>query len=271
MTCSENGADGANGTIGSFACNAVNACNNNKGTIERGCCNYAGACNDNTGTISVGTEDCGEQVPSEAPSQSPSPTSKPEPTPMPTPEQTPEQTPEPNCMESREYCLDDAERQLNLCSDQDPELFCINTIFDGSFECLNKDDTDDILLANKIIRETHQDLCESAEECLEKTEKSLGKIRDESLKDGVNTSLFLLAIEQIEAAFNNIMVANATLCINKDKALCNELLNKASKEGKVLFRRVEANGDVKYEKHPEDKIVEKTADGFSVLYTCDSL
>lgn len=133
MTCSENGADGANGTIGSFACNAVNACNNNKGTIERGCCNYAGACNDNTGTISVGTEDCGEQVPSEAPSQSPSPTSKPEPTPMP----TPEQTPEPNCMESREYCLDDAERQLNLCSDQDPELFCINTIFDGSFECVS--------------------------------------------------------------------------------------------------------------------------------------
>lgn len=65
---------------------------------------------------------------------------------------------------------------------------------------MNKDDTDDILLANKIIRETHQDLCESAEECLEKTEKSLGKIRDESLKDGVNTSLFLLAIEQIEAA-----------------------------------------------------------------------
>jgi hypothetical protein len=48
-------------------------------------------------------------------------------------------------------------------------------------------------------------------------------------------------------------------------------LNKASKESKVLFRRVEANGDVNYEKHPEDKIVEKTADGFSVLYTCDSL
>jgi hypothetical protein len=136
---------------------------------------------------------------------------------------------------------------------------------------LNKDDTDDILLANKIIRETHQDLCESAEECLEKTEKSLGKIRDESLKDGVNTSLFLLAIEQIEAAFNNIMVANATLCINKDKALCNELLNKASKEGKVLFRRVEANGDVKYEKHPEDKINEKENDGFEVLCSCNGL
>ena len=54
-----NGFDGT-GIIGNDACNAPEACQNNKGTTADNCCNYHGACPNNTKVIHVGDDECSD-------------------------------------------------------------------------------------------------------------------------------------------------------------------------------------------------------------------
>jgi len=60
-------------------------------------------------------------------------------------------------------------------------------------------------------------------------------------------------------------------CKSADKSECELELAAAAKNGKVLFRKVEDDGSIKYEKHPADKIEEKEGQGLMMTTSCENL